>query len=349
MKMEDKLIEEYRSRSVEYRLPLPEDGWERLEAAFAPAPAEVRRFPYRWLAAAVSFLAVLGSALYFMGIDKEIEPVLSDIVLPAEKVDSLAYNYGKNFIIFDFTPEFCTGEIGEWAAHVIENGRLKASFYRKDADDEFEKMLKKSTKNIGYYGDDNFKFKTLENVNQYAKEANALRCQIADMYKPADAIMREWSKTFHESKNLEKGSEEYAVFQKKVQDYIKRHDEELAKIKPIISKLKKDFADKWIEKDSEEYLKMSDFGESVEAGILTLKCRKKQEKESAEKIEEAKKHGIFFDRQKEWQYYCKYFKKTYGKMLEKEGEEFWEKYFEWCEITDEEREKVEELRKEMGI
>ncbi len=88
MKMEDKLIEEYRNRSVEYRLPLPEDGWERLEAAFAPAPAEVRRFPYRWLAAAVSFLAVLGSALYFMGIDKEIEPVLSDIVLPAEKVET---------------------------------------------------------------------------------------------------------------------------------------------------------------------------------------------------------------------------------------------------------------------
>ena len=53
--MEDKIIEEYRNRSVEYRLPLPEDGWERLEAAFAPSPAEVRRFPYRWLAAAVSF------------------------------------------------------------------------------------------------------------------------------------------------------------------------------------------------------------------------------------------------------------------------------------------------------
>ena len=262
---------------------------------------------------------------------------------------SLAYNYGKNFIIFDFTPEFCTGEIGEWAAHVIENGRLKASFYRKDADDEFEKMLKKSTKNIGYYGDDNFKFKTLEDVNQYAKEANTLRCQITDMYKPANAIMREWSQTLHESKNLEKDSEEYAAFQKKVLDYIKQHDEELAKIKPIISKLNQDFADKWIEKDSEEYLKMSDFGESVESGILTLKCRKKQEKESAEKIEEAKKHNIFFDRQKEWQLYCEYFKKTYGKMLEKEGEEFWKKYFEWCEITDEEREKVDELRKELGV
>lgn len=169
------------------------------------------------------------------------------------------------------------------------------------------------------------------------------------MYKPADAIMREWFKTLHESKNLEKDSEEYAAFQKKVQGYIKQHDKELAKIKPIISKLNKDFADKWIEKDSEEYLKMSDFGESVEAGILALKCRKEQEKESAEKIEEAKKHNIFFDRQKEWQLYCEYFKKAYGKMLEKEGEEFWKKYFEWCEITDEERKKVDELRKELGV
>lgn len=84
MKMEDKLIQEYRIREVDFQLPLPEDGWEKLEAAFSATP-HVRRFPYRWLAAAVSFLAVLGSALYFMGIDKEIEPVLSDIVLPAEQ------------------------------------------------------------------------------------------------------------------------------------------------------------------------------------------------------------------------------------------------------------------------
>lgn len=83
MKMEDKLIQEYRIREVDFQLPLPEDGWEKLEAAFSATP-HVRRFPYRWLAAAVSFLAVLGSALYFMGIDKEIEPVLSDIVLPIE-------------------------------------------------------------------------------------------------------------------------------------------------------------------------------------------------------------------------------------------------------------------------
>ena len=36
-------------------------------------------------------------------------------------------------------------------------------------------------------------------------------------------------------------------------------------------------------------------------------------------------------------------------MLEKECDEFWEKYFEWCEITDAERKKVDELRKELGV
>lgn len=235
---------------------------------------------------------------------------------------SLAYNYGKNFIIFDFTPELGTDEIGEWVAHVIENGRLKASFYRKDADDEFEKMLKKSTKNIGYYGDDNFKFKTLEDVNQYAKEANALRCQITDMYKPANAIMREWSKTFHESKNLEKGSEEYAVFQKKVQDFIKRHDEELAKIKPIISKLNKDFADKWIEKDSAEYIRMSDFGESVEAGILTLKCRKNRKKNQQKRLKKPKNTTSFLTVKRNGSFTASTSKKHTEKCLKKKERSF---------------------------
>lgn len=87
MRKEDKLIQEYRMREVDFQLPLPEDGWDRLEAALSAAP-QVRRFPYRWLAAAVSFMAVLGSALYFMGIDKEMEPALSEIVLPAEPVSS---------------------------------------------------------------------------------------------------------------------------------------------------------------------------------------------------------------------------------------------------------------------
>lgn len=264
---------------------------------------------------------------------------------------SLAYNYGKNFIIFNFNPDFDPNDGSNWVAHVIEDGLLKASVYKEDAGEEFEEMLKRSRKNISYYGGGNFKFKSIADVNQYAVESDELIKKIDKLHEPANDVMREWMSALKEyrSRNLKKDTPEYTEIRSRLDQFSKRHDTETDRIEPVIKKLRQDFAEKWTESESEEYLKMSDFGESIEAGILTLKCKKQQEKEPKEKITLAKEHGIFFDRQKEWQYYCEYFKKIYGKMLEKEGEEFWEKYFEWCEITDEEREKVDELRKELGV
>lgn len=262
---------------------------------------------------------------------------------------SLAYNYGKDFIIFDFIPGLTTDEIEDWVAHVVEHGCLKASVYRNEANDEFEKMLKKSTKNIDYYGEENFKFKTIEEIDQYAKEANELQQQITELYKPADSIRKEWAKMLRSAKDIQKGSEEFVAFQKKIQHYIQRHNEELARIKPIVTKLRQKFAEKWMEQESEGYREMADFGECVEAGILALRLKKEQEQKSAEEIKTDKACGLFFDTEKEWRLYCEYFKKTYGKMLEKEGEAFWERYFAWCEITDEEKEDVVELKKELGV
>lgn len=264
---------------------------------------------------------------------------------------SLAYNYGKNFIIFDFNPDLGTNDGSNWAAHVIEDGILKTSVYKEDADNEFEKMLKRSRKNISYYGDGNFKFKSIADVNQYAAESNKLMKKIDELHETADKIMREWFNALQEGRvrNLKKGTPEYAELSSRLDQFSIRHQAEIDRTEPEVRKLRQDFAEKWSESEAEAYLKMSDFGESIEAGILTLKCKKEQEKESAEKIQEAKKHNIFFDRQKEWQFYCEYFKKTYGKVLAKEGEEFWQKYFEWCEITDEERKQVEKLRKELGV
>ena len=265
---------------------------------------------------------------------------------------SLAYNYGKNFIIFDFNPALDPNDGSDWVAHVIKDGLLKASVYKENAGDEFEEILKKNRKNISYYGGGNFKFKSIADVNQYAVESDELMKKIKELHKPVDKIMREWMDALKEGKyrNLKKGTPEYEELSSRLDDqFSAKYDAENKKVKPIIGKLRQEFAKKWTESESEYYLKMSDFGECIEAGILTLKCKKEQEKEPKEKIALAKKHGIFFDRQKELQYYCEYFKKTYGKMLEKEGEEFWKKYFEWCEITDEEREKVDELRKELGV
>lgn len=264
---------------------------------------------------------------------------------------SLAYNYGKNFIIFDFNPDLDPNDGSNWVAHVIEDGLLKASVYKEDAGDEFEEILKRNHKNISYYGGGNFKFKSIADINQYAVESDELTKKIKELYKPADKIMHEWMNSLKEGKrrNLKKGTPEYEELSSRLDQFSVKHDAENERVKPIIGKLRQKFAEKWTESESENYLKMSDFGECIEAGILTMKCKKEQEKEPAKKLILAKKHGIFFDRKKEWQLYCEYFKKTYGKMLEKEGEEFWEKYFEWCEITDEEKEKVDELRKELGV
>lgn len=265
---------------------------------------------------------------------------------------SLAYNYSKNFIIFDFNPDGLTmDDNNNWVAHVIEDGLLKASVYKENAGDEFEEILKRSHKNISYYGGSNFKFKSIADVNQYAVESDELMKKTKKLHETADKIMREWFDALKEVrlKNIKKGTPEYAELSSKMDQFSIRHTAETDRIKPEIEKLRQAFAEKWTENESKDYLKMSDFGKSIESGILTLKCKKIQEKEPKEKLVLAKEHGIFFDRQKEWQCYCEYFKKTYGEMLEKEGEEFWEKYFEWCEITDEERKKVDELRKELGV
>lgn len=264
---------------------------------------------------------------------------------------SLAYNYGKNFIIFDFNPDFDPNNATDWIAHVIKDGLLKTSIYKQNAGEEFEEMLKRSRKNISYYGSGNFKFKSISDINQYAIESDGLMNKTRKLYNTVHEIRREWMDALKEGRrrNLKKGTPEYAELSSQLDQLSERHDAETRRVEPVIEKLRHDFAEKWTERETETYLKMSDFGECIEAGILTLKWKKEQEKEPAEKIEEAKKHNIFFDRQKEWQLYCEYFKKTYGKMLAKEGEGFWEKYFEWCEITDEERKKVDELRKELGV
>lgn len=204
---------------------------------------------------------------------------------------SLAYNYGKNFIIFDFNPALDPNDGSDWVAHVIEDGLLKASVYKENAGDEFEEILKKNRKNISYYGGGNFKFKSIADVNQYAVESDELMKKIKELHKPVDKIMREWMDVLKEGKyrNLKKGTPEYEELSSRLDDqFSAKYDAENKKVKPIIGKLRQDFAEKWTESESEDYLKMSDFGECIEAGILTLKCKKEQEKEPKEKIALAK-------------------------------------------------------------
>ena len=121
---------------------------------------------------------------------------------------SLAYNYGKNFIIFDFNPELTNNDDNNWVAHVIEDGLLKASVYKENAGKEFEEILKRSHKNISYYGGSNFKFKSIADVNQYAVESDELMKKTKKLHETADKIMREWFDALKEVrlKNIKKGT-----------------------------------------------------------------------------------------------------------------------------------------------
>ena len=125
------------------------------------------------------------------------------------------------------------------------------------------------------------------------------------------------------NRNLKKGTPEYEELSSRLDDqFSAKYDAENKKVKPIIGKLRQDFAEKWTESESEDYLKMSDFGECIEAGILTLKCKKEQEKEPKEKIALAKKHGIFFDRQRNCSITANTSKKHTEKCLKKKARSF---------------------------
>ena len=232
---------------------------------------------------------------------------------------SLAYNYGKNFIIFDFNPELTNNDDDNWVAHVIEDGLLKASVYKENAGKEFEEILKRSHKNISYYGGSNFKFKSIVDVNQYAVESDELMKKINKLHETADKIMREWFDALKEGrlKNIKKGTPEYAELSSQMDQFSIRHTAETDRIKPEIKKLRQAFAEKWTENELEDYLKMSDFGKSIESGILTLKCKKIQEKEPKENLVLTKEHGIFLTVRKNGNIIANTSKKYTEKCLKK--------------------------------
>ena len=59
---EDKIIQIYREKGEEFRIPLRDGGWERLEAALDAAPAR-RRLVLRWVAAVVAAAALVSLLL----------------------------------------------------------------------------------------------------------------------------------------------------------------------------------------------------------------------------------------------------------------------------------------------
>lgn len=270
--------------------------------------------------------------------EENIVPETNDDKVPYR---SLAYNYSPNFIIIDFHPDLSDEP---WVAHVIENGRLVRSLYTNEADEGFEEALKNTGRIIDYWGDGNYNFKSVEDISKYLAEAEELKRNLEALMDESETLRLEWMKLFPtKSQNLDKDSDEYKELKQRLDKAYEKYQTSYRKIEPKEKKLREEFWSKWIIPDPEEYRTMSAFGEWIEAGVLALRNKKEEEKKTEEELAKAKEHGFFLDRKKEFDEYCKEFKKRYGKILEEKGEEFWEKYFGWCEATEEEKEEAKEL------
>lgn len=74
MDKKNDIIQTYRQRKDEFRLPLQEGSWEKLEAELTAGTAKSKSFPYRlWAIAAIGLLCLAGSlTVYLMKQEKEV-------------------------------------------------------------------------------------------------------------------------------------------------------------------------------------------------------------------------------------------------------------------------------------
>lgn len=71
MDKKNDILQTYRKRKDEFRLPLKDDGWKRLEAALADIPNTRRSFPYRLLSVAAIGIICVAAGLTFLFVGKD--------------------------------------------------------------------------------------------------------------------------------------------------------------------------------------------------------------------------------------------------------------------------------------
>lgn len=256
---------------------------------------------------------------------------------------SLAYNYGKDFIIIDFRPDLSDDP---WVAHVIKDGRIKKTVYASKVDKEFENDLKDTGRVVDYWGEGGFNFKTPDDIKRYMDENDAMIKHIHKVQEKCDLIWKEYMGVISGIGRLDKNSDEFKERKEKAKEIHKRYVEEYDRIAPETTKIRQEFTDKWIVECDD--VKMNIFGEWVEAGILLLKNKKEQAKKDAKYIEQAKEHGFYIDYEEHFKMYCDKFGALYKKMVEDDSE-WMEKYLEWCEASNEDEIKAEELLESVGL
>lgn len=245
---------------------------------------------------------------------------------------SYSRNYGKDFIIIDFNPYEGFGDDSLFAAHVIKDGILQYSLSDKEGNlEQFNKDLAINPRVVGYYGDSSINVHSLDDIFKYVDELKELKIKRDAALSESNRLFKEFMKVARGLGTLDKDSDEYKERSMKFDELDKKHHEAFCKERDIALELNKEFNDKWITEESDEYKSMAKFGEWLEGCILTMK-------NAAQQMENDKPSKIinYVDNFKAA---CKDFKKRYGEKVQ--DKMFMKKYFEWAECTPEEIHNVE--------
>lgn len=248
---------------------------------------------------------------------------------------SLSRNYTKNFVILDIEDI----EELQIILHIIEDGVLVDTIELKDNNTlNANEYLEKTNLIISGYGDLLNNIHSVDDIKSYIIDLKETTFKIREIKSNYNYIIQTNIQILTQIRDAKKGNkEEESERLKKV--YIKNKEKEkkeLKKITPKLNKLNNTFKEKWLYSNV-EYFEYENFGAWVESGLFYIKKIEsfENDKEKIKSIEE------------QMSYYKNDFLKRFEEKLQ--SEDFMKGYFEWCKATEEEKNNVKRLFKEIAV
>lgn len=248
---------------------------------------------------------------------------------------SLSRNYTKNFVILDIEDI----EELQIVLHIIEDGVLVDTIELKDNNIlNANEYLEKTNLIVSGYGDLLNNILSVDDIKAYIRDLKETTAKIQELKSNYNFIIDSNIQILKQIRDAKKENKEDKIERLK-KEYIKNKEKkkkELKKISPSLGKLNNAFKEKWCYSNV-EYFEYENFGAWVESGLFYIKKFDsfKNDKEKIKSIDE------------QMSYYKNDFLKRFEEKLQ--SEDFIKGYFEWCEVTEEEKSNVKRLFEEIAV
>lgn len=155
---------------------------------------------------------------------------------------ALNYNYTRNFMIMDTSPE---QDDTEFILHVIQDGILQPSVTDKNPDPNFDAYFATNSMVIDYYGNVCINIGSYADAIQYAKERKAYEQEVAAHRTKSSKFFKEYSHAIHGIGVMNHESQEYREKRAKAHMYRDLYHKALEEEKPALHVIREKFENKW--------------------------------------------------------------------------------------------------------